>query len=335
MSRILHLTESGGGVLEVIKNIAEIDEKNKHFLLVRRRDFSSNSINRSTDSLQIYFWEGNLFRSYLEYRKLSRKLKFDIVHFHSSRAGGLRFLFRGVHRAYSPHCFAFERQDISRYFKRIYELIERNLLHQTDGFHAVNELELSWAFKANQSMTLSLYEFVEGSKSRNAVEKCIIGLGRICVQKNPNRFIDIVNALRKESENIKVIWIGGGDENLTKSLLDNGITVTGWIDSESVDSYLESGSILLHTATWEGMPIVFYEAWSYGLPIFALSASYLEGISRVNIFNSDAEAVKKILAELREPSINLNFVIDRSSAENKLQKFYADILNVGNGVSNA
>lgn len=335
MYRILHLTESGGGVLEVIKNIAEIDKKNEHFLLVRKRDFSSNSINKNTDSLQIYFWEGNLFRSYLEYRKLSRRLHFNIVHFHSSRAGGLRFLFRGVHRAYSPHCFAFERQDISRYLKKIYELIERILLHQTDGFLAVNEVELNWAFKAKHSVIISLYEYVGKSKSRNAADKCIIGLGRICVQKNPNRFIDIVNALRKKSEDIKAIWIGGGDENLTKSLLDNGITVTGWIDSESVDSYLESGSILLHTATWEGMPIVFYEAWSYGLPVFALSAGYLKGISRVNIFHSDAEAVDKILAELRSPSINLNFVIDRWSAEKKLQKFYADISNVGKGISNA
>ena len=102
-----------------------------------------------------------------------------------------------------------------------------------------------------------------------------------------------------------------------------------------MDSYLEKGSILLHTATWEGMPIVFYEAWSRGLPIFALSASYLEGISRVNVFNSDAEAVKKILAELREPSINQNFVIDRGSAESNLQKFYADIVNVGKGVASA
>jgi glycosyltransferase involved in cell wall biosynthesis len=335
MSRILHLTESGGGVVEVIKNIAEIDKKNKHSLLVRRRDFSSNSINKSTDSLQIYFWEGNLFKGYLEYRKLSCRLNFDIVHFHSSRAGALRFLFRGAYRAYSPHCFAFERQDISRHFKRIYELIERKLLHHTDGFLAVNEFELSWALQGNQNMALSLYEYVEESKSRNAVEKCIIGLGRICVQKNPNRFIEIVNALRKESKNIKVIWIGDGDEDLTKNLLDNEITVTGWIDSEGVDSYLEKGSILLHTATWEGMPIVFYEAWSCGLPIFALGASYLEGISRVNVFNSDAEAVEKILAELREPSINQNFVIDRGSAESNLQKFYADIVNVGRGVASA
>lgn len=335
MTRILHITEAGGGVVEVIKNIAEIDTINDHSLLVRKRDFSSNSINSINTSLQTHFWEGNLFRAYLKYRKLSHKLNYDIVHFHSSRAGGLRFLFRGVYKAYSPHCFAFERQDINSFYKRFYELIEKILIHQTHGFLAVNKFELNWSYQANQNMALSLFEFVEVSKTRNEVEKCIVGLGRICVQKNPKRFITIINALRKEFENINVIWIGEGDTNLTKNLLENEITVTGWIDSESVDSYLAKASVLLHTATWEGMPIVFYEAWSFGLPIFALSASYLEEISGVHVFKSNSEAVKLILSELREPSLNPNHVIDRKKAEAKLQKFYTDILNVDNGAQNA
>lgn len=327
MSRILHITEAGGGVVEVIKNIALVDETNHHSLLVRRRDFSSNSLESIPDSLQVHFWKGNLLKAYVEFLKLSRQVDFDIVHFHSSRAGGLRLIFRGVKKAYSPHCFAFERQDINRFYRKVYETLERNLIRHTDGFLAVNNLESRWAFENNPKIVLSQYEYVTERKSRKVIGNCVVAVGRICVQKNPIRFIEIINSLRQETKYLEVIWIGEGDKVLTKILRNNNITVTGWIDSEGVSEHLERASILLHTAMWEGMPIVFYEAWSYGVPVFAFSASYLEGISRVNVFHSDKEAVKQILTELREPEMNQSFAVDKRIAVEKLCKFYTEILN--------
>jgi len=326
MTKILHLTEAGGGVLEVIKNIAEIDKKNQHILLARKRDFSSNSLDKSMASLEVVFWRGNLLKAYLKFLKLNRESHIDIVHFHSSRAGVLRVLFRGIKRVYSPHCFAFERLDINLLARKFYYAIERLLLHFTDGFLAVNKFELEWVTHTQLQIATSRYEYVAERKLRKETEQSLIGIGRICIQKNPDRFINIVNALRHETSNLKVIWIGEGDQELTNKLRENNIIVTGWLDSERVNAILRSGSMLLHTAKWEGMPVVFFEAWSIGLPIYALAANYLEGIARVNIFNSDTDAVNQILEELTKRRLNSVYVVDKKRAVSRLNEFYSRVL---------
>ena len=71
MLNILHITEAGGGVLEIIKNLIEIDSKNHHILLARRRDFSSQTIERSDLNFEVYFWDGHSIR----YRKRWRGVR--------------------------------------------------------------------------------------------------------------------------------------------------------------------------------------------------------------------------------------------------------------------
>ena len=330
MANILHITEAGGGVLEVIKNLADLDRVNKHSLLVRRRDFSSNALTEFTRNMDIFYWKGPLIFAFREYRTLKLNYPFDVIHFHSSRAGVLRMLFFGKRKVYSPHCFAFERTDLNKFSILFILLIEKFLMNFTHGFLAVNGFEYQWATNLKSILIVSQHKYVAKIQLRKEKKDLLIVVGRICTQKNPMEVIRIVKELRNKHYNFEVIWIGDGQEDLTSLLIQNGIQVTGWLKSREVYDYLKSSTALLHTAKWEGMPIVFFEAWATGIPIFALNANYLNGISKVRVFNTTEEAVELLASEFDIPSEVPSFIIDRDEAMTNIENFYQRVIGEQN-----
>ena len=322
MSNILHITEAGGGVIEVIKNIIETDSKNQHQLLIRYRDFSSLGVESSDLEFDIHFWDGHLFKAIRKYKEIHRSKEIDIVHFHSSRAGLLRLLIYGPAKVYSPHCFAFERLDLAPFLRWIYRLAELILLRFTNGLLAVNSFEADWASKNSSTVKTSIYEFVASPGDKIHDTKRIISVGRICRQKNPEKFVQIITSLRKIGLKLDAIWVGDGDWSKREILENNGIQVTGWLHKDEVVQYLRNSRILLHTAEWEGMPVVFYEAWSIGLPIIAAQARYLHNINGVTSFQSTVQAVELIELELKNESKVQYKVIGKEIAFQKLQDFY-------------
>jgi glycosyltransferase involved in cell wall biosynthesis len=322
MSNILHITEAGGGVIEVIKNIIETDSKNQHQLLIRRRDFSSLGVESSDLEFDIHFWEGHLFKAIRKYKEVHRSKEIDTVHFHSSRAGLLRMFIYGPAKVYSPHCFAFERLDLTPFMRWIYRMAELILLRFTDGLLGVNSFEADWASKNSLTVKTSIYEFVASPGHKIHDTKRIISVGRICRQKNPEKFVQIITSLRKIGLNVDAIWVGDGDWSMRKILEHNGIQVTGWLHKEEVVQHLRNSRILLHTAEWEGMPVVFYEAWSIGLPIIAAKARYLNNVNGVTSFQSIVQAIEIIELELKNESKVQYKVIGKEIAFQKLQDFY-------------
>ena len=322
MTNILHITEAGGGVIEIVKNIIETDCNNHHTLLVRRRDFSSLTIERLDLEFEIHFWDGNLIKAVKNYREINRSQEIDIVHMHSSRAGLLRMLIFGPAKVYSPHCFAFERLDIPPVMRWIYRMVELVLLRFSDGFLGVNLSEVNWAKRRSPRIRTTLYEFVAPPGSRTRNTKRIISVGRICKQKDPEKFSQIISSLRKCGLEIEAIWVGDGDKKSREFLENSGVRVTGWRPSEDVASLLKSSRILLHTAKWEGMPVVFYEAWSIGLPIIAVEADYLAGVSAVSRFQSIVQALDLIKLELKTEARMEPKVKSKRIASQELHDFY-------------
>lgn len=334
MRNILHITEAGGGVIEIIKNIIETDSKNHHTLLVRRRDFSSMTIERTDLKFEVHFWDGNLFKAIQSYRAINRLKTIDIVHMHSSRAGLLRLLIFKPAKVYSPHCFAFERLDIPPVMRFAYRLVELILLKISNGFLGVNSFEVDWAIRRSPLIKTSLYEYVAPPGTRIRNTERIISVGRICKQKNPEKFAQIISALRKKGIGIEAIWVGDGEKKEKRMLESCGIQVTGWRPSEEVINHLKTSRVLLHTAKWEGMPVVFHEAWSIGLPIIAAEASYLANLHQVSRFKSIVEAVELIEVELKTESRTNPKVKSKAIADQELQDFYGALNQKFRSVTN-
>jgi glycosyltransferase involved in cell wall biosynthesis len=90
----------------------------------------------------------------------------------------------------------------------------------------------------------------------------IVLCGRITAQKNPA----LANRIAAASPpQWRWTWLGDGE--LRDTVLAGGrISVAGWIPRAEVLGRIAAADVLLHTSSWEGMPIAVLEAMSLGLP---------------------------------------------------------------------
>ena len=95
-------------------------------------------------------------------------------------------------------------------------------------------------------------------------------VARLTEQKNPVKFINVVDEVKKTFSDIRTVWVGKGeleDECLfltsKKGLTDN-IEFVGF--KKNPYEYMASSKIFLLTSDWEGFGLVAFEALSLGLP---------------------------------------------------------------------
>lgn len=148
--RVLHVSEAmGAGIVSSVLAMAEATPDVDHHLMARPRSAHDTGDDWSTRFSSVHPLPDNPVRAVWSLRRLVRELYPDVVHAHSSFGGALVRL-AGLDRpriVYSPHCFAFERRDISGLQRRVFERIERSLAPRTDLFVAVapNEVDIAAA----------------------------------------------------------------------------------------------------------------------------------------------------------------------------------------------
>lgn len=143
-------------------------------------------------------------------------------------------------------------------------------------------------------------------KDDNEYDNDIIFLGRLTYQKNPERFINIIENVKKEINNVKVAIVGDGDlrekiESLIKEKnLSENIKMYGFVSNPY--KLLSQSKALIMTSRSEGTPMVALEAMSVGLPIISTPVDGLKEIviNDENGFLSDsneelANAIIKLL----------------------------------------
>ena len=174
-------------------------------------------------------------RSLVDVVRLLRRLRPDVVHLHSSKAGFLGRLAAfplGIRERvfYSPRGLAFLRQDTSPLMRRWFRVFER--VGATFGGTLVacsaSELEQVQARIRPRRATM-----VENAVDTAAVRPrqaradatCRIGtLGRIGPQKDPAAFASLAEELA--GPGVSFTWIGGGDAEASGTLKRAGVTVT-------------------------------------------------------------------------------------------------------------
>lgn len=98
---------------------------------------------------------------------------------------------------------------------------------------------------------------------------CIF-LGRLVYQKNPLRFVDIINGIRRKNPNIKAIMVGDGPlyDEVNNHIKDLGLTkyikMVGF--KQFPFKYLKESKILVMTSRFEGLPVVILESLLLGIP---------------------------------------------------------------------
>ena len=279
MKKVLHITESfGGGVQTALYSYTHSSrhEPYQHFLVARARENDlTNDSNHDVFS-RVQWVKGGLMQFIKDANKTIDQIKPDIVHLHSSKAGFLgRFLnLNNARLVYTPHCYAFEREDISGVARRLYKALERVRLNKIDVVAGCSqrECDLAISIGAKRAELLNNYVSYQSEERKNrdnsAALKLVI-LGRVAPQKDPQFLIDTLSHLDVAELNrqLDITWIGGGDHELEQHLKAKGVHVTGMLPRDEVVKQLKASDIYLHTAAWEGMPLTILEAAKLHLPM--------------------------------------------------------------------
>ena len=163
-----------------------------------------------------------------------------VIHAHSSIAGVyVRLAARrsAAPIVYTPHCYAFERLDVSWPIRQSFRAVEWLLSFNTTCYASCSprEAELSrWPLSRPRIAVVPNVPPAELTVPRQADTSARTGLrvagnGRLGEQKDPVFFADAVASAAEERPDVRGVWIGGGDPALVDYLQARGIEVTGWL----------------------------------------------------------------------------------------------------------
>ena len=207
-------------------------------------------------------------------RQVVEQVRPDVVHAHSSHGGAFaRLALSRAHHyvVYTPHCYAFERRDIPWPVRAAYWSAEALLAANTSAFAACaqREWELS-AWPTRRAPRHVVPNVAPPSAPRAARGRSgpplVVGGGRLSPQKDPAFFRTAVQELRRSSPELRATWLGDGDDAQRAELEDAGVEVTGWLPRGDALTVLADATLYLHSARWEGFPLMVAEAAAVGVP---------------------------------------------------------------------
>lgn len=208
---------------------------------------------------------------YRALRERRRAGGYDVVHLHSSIAGGLGRLTRGSGLvAYSPHGFAFLRENASTPSRVLTRLAER-LLARRSVLVVTSATEVAIA---TDELRAPRVEYLQSGVPSASIAPAaprdparplrVTMLGRIAYQKAPWRFAAVARELADLAE---FLWVGGGTEHDRQQWIgDAPVTVREWVDPDELEEILAGTDVLLFATLWEGMSLSLIQAQGRGIP---------------------------------------------------------------------
>lgn len=280
---VLHVVESyAGGVKVAIDDYVRNTPQLRHALLFAPRD-DAPLLDAAFDSFD---WTQQLPGSHLgritQIRKVVSDTAPEIVHAHSSFAGAyvrMAVSKRKARLVYTPHCYAFERDDLPAPVRLGFRLVELALLFNTSTVAACSyrEADLSRHRWSRADVTY-VPNVLPSVPSVDVVMNgpTLVGSGRASVQKDPEFFASAVAALRASGEVLRAVWIGG-DDALRERFSARDIEVTGWVSRADAVQIMRSATAYLHSARWEGFPLAVLEAAALEAPLVARRIPSFDG----------------------------------------------------------
>lgn len=154
----------------------------------------------------------------------------------------------------------------------------------------------------------------------------VIFVGRLVEQKNPQRFIRLVNALKKEGlYNLYSVMLGDGElrgecMRLIKELgLEGNIQLLGF--QSNPYAYMNKSSLLLVTSRWEGFGLVIAEANILGVPVLSTKtsgATEVLGKGAWEICESDEAFIQKAKQLLTDSA---QYEVKGAEAKERVRRF--------------
>ncbi|MFM0251613.1 glycosyltransferase [Paraburkholderia sediminicola] len=316
--KIVHVVESTAtGTLSVVCMISNRLANEGHEVYVvfsRRSETPDNlaSLFHPNVQLRQFQMKGrSVARILFGLRRELENLRPDIVHLHSSFAGFLGRLstiscLKSAKFFYSPHCISFMRSDVSWLKKTGFIGLEALACLRRCTYVACSESERAIVKRYLRTQVVLVENALDKhvatdhpvalTRARARPATCVVTVGGIRRQKNPELFAEIARLFNRQG--VEFVWIGDGDEASKKVLCEANVTVTGWLSRSVAMEMVKRADVYLSTSSWEGMPISIIEAMALGTPVIASgcpgNVDVLRHAQTGMIFNSAKEAVASL-----------------------------------------
>lgn len=207
--------------------------------------------------------------AFMELRRIADRVKPDLIHLHSSKAGVLgRWAFDGrrIPLFYTPHGYSFLMSNYNAARRLSYRMVEKlsairpcTTISCSRGEHEETLRLTKNALYVNNGIDVEeMQRMMDSIGPQEKGEFRVFTLGRICYQKNPRLFNEIAMKL----PNVHFLWIGDGE--LRHLLKAPNIEVTGWLSREEALRRSLASDVFVLTSLWEGLPMSLLEAMYMG-----------------------------------------------------------------------
>ena len=288
----MHVVEAyGGGVAAAISDYVADAPGHRHALVYADRSEALVEPAAGDDFLWRRPMRDGHVRRLLDLRALMRSAGAGTMfHAHSSLAGVyVRVAALGLRRlrtAYTPHCYGFERRDLSRPVLAGLYAVEKALALVSPGTVIAacspRELQLGSRLRRRSQGVLvpNIAPTPGGPRSLRRPPPgrlVLVGAGRLSPQKDPGFFLDCVLALRQAGAEVTARWLGDGDAEMRADLEAADVVVTGWLSRGDLARELGEADLYLHSGWWEGFPITILEALTAGTPVLVRDIAAMQG----------------------------------------------------------
>jgi glycosyltransferase involved in cell wall biosynthesis len=313
--RVLHVVQKyssgvGAAIAQYTRTLPEVE----HFLLSGTPVDAEGDLAEQAAFAGTRRMAGGALRKARRVREVVAELRPDVVHAHSSHGGLYARL--GIGRfehplVYTPHCYAFERQDVSAAARVAFRAAEGLLAINTTAFAACSprEEQLSgWRTRrAPRVLVPNIAPQVPEGLRKPAPEALVVGGGRLSPQKDTQFFLDVVHRLRQHRPGLRALWLGDDDDSVAhgaaprrRDLEAAGVDVSGWLPREATQRLLGTAHVYLHSARWEGFPLMVAEAAALGVPTLVRRLPSFTGVPEELTLPSDTD-VMPLLACVDDP----------------------------------
>ncbi len=233
-----------------------------------------------------------------EMAALFRRLRPDVVHTHSSKAGVLgRLAARdaGIARiVHTIHGMSFNRTQ-PPLLRKLYATLERHCARFTERIVTVADAMIEQSLAAgvgSRGQYRTIYSGMEIERfdparyDRVAVRRelgfsdqdvIVATVARLFARKGYEQLIPIIARLADRVPHLRFLWIGDGAQRerylaeLTRLGVRERVTLTGLVPPEEIPRLLAGCDLLAHTSQWEGLPRAVVQGLLLGLPAVAFA----------------------------------------------------------------
>lgn len=238
---------------------------------------------------------GKDIRAFFELRAMLSKLKPDLVHVHSSKAGILGRLAAkslGLPAVFTAHGWAFT-EGVSEKRRFVYRNIERVMARFSDQILTVSEFDRQLALEAkvgDEETVLTIHNGMpEVGSNRVSFTQSdqirLIMVARFEVPKNQKFLLEALAKVETKNWELELVGDGPTLESARKLAAQLGIAekvvFSGACDD--VPIRLSRSDVFILISDWEGLPLTILEAMRSGL---AVIASNVGGVSEL-VANGD------------------------------------------------